>query len=265
MAGIKIQNADLAAVRSRGDTSARSVEYFFDQPNVVRRPADGAASGRSLVLAAFDADNAVVWANEAFLRLVERKQRNRQHLNDEDVETLTHEFARVLHYRDIFEDHFLHEDRVTALRKRRSLQVTRSTVESYTNQKLAQERRAEELVQRVRMEILSSFDRAQRGRGLSMSAIADKAEEFAAGLVRELRDDYVASARREFSRLHGAGGDVSRSVRDVYSATDSVQKKVLSVRKIRWLFPTDQSATLADLVDELIGFNIDIVVPVAVT
>jgi len=259
---VNYPHSDLVASRARDNATKRSVNYFFDRPNIVRRPGNKTALERDPVLAAFDADNAVIWANQVLLDFVERNRGRTKHLGDEDVETVAHEFARALQYRDILEEHFVHMDRVAALRKRRSLQVARSTVESYANQKLARERKAEEVVQRVRIEILSAFDRAQRGSGLSATDIADKAEEIAAGMVRDLRDDFTAIARQEFVRLHSEGGDVSRSVSDVYSESDGIQKQVLPVRDLRWLFPVDQSPTLADLVDEIISFELQIIVPV---
>ncbi len=166
-----------------------SVDYFFDQSNAVRRPANKTATNYVPVLANFDADNAIILANEALFIVVERNRRSQHQLCDEDVETLTHEFARVLQYRDIFEDHLTQSDRIETLRERRSRIVQRSTIESYTNHKLLHERQAEEVVQRVRMEILSSFDRAQHGSGLSTINITEQVEELAAAFIRELRQD----------------------------------------------------------------------------
>jgi hypothetical protein len=105
------------------------------------------------------------------------------------------------------------------------------------------------------MEILNSFGRAGRQTGLRIDEITAKAEESAAGIVGTLRKDYLDSAKREFARLHR-----SAETADGDSAEQLSNGTVLRVRDIRWLFPTELSPTLADLVDEIIGFRIDIVV-----
>ncbi len=251
---------DSARVQSRKSTFKKSVDYFFDQPNVIRRPAKKTASNYVPVLATFDADNATILANEALLNAVDRNRRTRHQLCDEDVETLTHEFARVLQYREIFQDHLTQSDRIEALRKRRSQIVLRSTLESYTNHRLLHERQAEEVVQRVRMEILSTFDRAQHGSGLSSIDITERVEEFTAIFIKTLRRDFVSSARREFVRLRSDRSNNSYPTIGIEYGSDGARYKVLSMHEMRWLFPVEQSATLADLVDEMISFRMKIVV-----
>lgn len=233
---------------------------FFGRPNAVRRPANRTLTTDTPVLAAFDPDNAVVWANEVLAATVTRNLNTRRVLRDEDTETLAHEFARVLQYRDIFAEYRSYDDRVAALRKRRSRMIMRSTSESYANQKLFEERQAEEVVQRIRMEILNSFDRGQRGAGIGISDIGTRAEESAANIVRGLRADYLSSARAEFARLHSGLYGSADTGRHVASKPPSAKRKVLEIREIRWLFPTTLSPTLADLVDEIAGFGIDIVI-----
>ncbi len=256
-----VRSTSLSTASSKRATRSDSVEYFLDHPNILRRPANKTTSNHDPVLATFDADNAIIWANGTFLTIAQRNERSRRALGDEDVETLTHEFVRALHYREIFQDHYLHEDRVRELRKLRTRIIMRSTPESYANRILAEERRAEETAQRVRMEILSSFDREQNGNGISMLDIENQAEENAAGLFRVVRDEYRSSAKREFARIHGAGGDKSRAFGGNGFAAQSAGSTVILLRDLRWLFPLDKSATLADLVDELIGFRMSIVVP----
>jgi len=250
-------------VQSRKSTFTKSVDYFFDQPNVIRRPANKTASNNVPVLATFDADNAIVLANEALLKAVERNRRTRHQLCDEDVETLTHEFARVLQYREIFQDHLTQSDRIDALRKRRSQIVLRSTLESYTNHRLHNERQAEEVVQRVRMEILSAFDRAQHGSGLSSIDITERVEEFTAVFIKTLRQAYLSSASREFTRLKNHRSNNAYPTDGIKYGSGGARYKVLSMREMRWLFPVEQSSTLADLVDQMISFRMKIVVPLS--
>jgi hypothetical protein len=262
---LNVKLRDLGGNLRRQDPTPRPIPVFFNQPCILRRPADRTAPKHAPILAAFDADNAVIWANETLLENLKRTQLNQQELSDDDVQTLAHEFARLLEYRGIFQDNYLHEDRVRAIRKRRGQQVMRSTIESFANRKLAEERRAEETAQRVRMEILSTFDKAQRGPGFSENDIASKANEQAADLVNKFRKDYLSTARIDFSRLHSAGGEVSRSIDSVDKGADNFRKKVLLVRDIRCLFPLTQSATLKDLVDEMIYLRVKIIVAIAST
>ena len=236
---------------------------FFGRQNVVRRPANRTSTTDTPVLAAFDPDNAVVWANEVLAATVARNRDTRRVLRDEDTETLAHEFARVLQYRDIFQEYDSYNDRVAALRKRRSRMIMRSTSESYANQKLFEERQAEEVVQRIRMEILDSFDRGQRGAGIGIRNIATRAEESAASIVRGLRADYLSSARGEFARLHSGLYASADMVKHGAMEPPCTKGKVLEIREIRWLFPTSLSPTLADLIDEITGFGIDIVIAAA--
>lgn len=257
-------NAQVHAPAARLSGAKRptdAVEYFFDHPKIMRWATNRTSSDRTPVLATFDADNAVIWANRSLLEIARSYKRSRHKLSDEDVATLAHEFARVLEYRDIFQDHFLHAERVAALRRRRSLLVQRSTMESYANRVFLQERKAEEIVQRVKMEILSSFDRSQHGVGLSRDAINDKAEEHASALVSNLRHEFLSSAKKEFSRLHDASGNMAKTAQVSFSTNDDYARATLLVRDIRWLFPTGQSVTLADLVDEMISFRMCLVVP----
>lgn len=258
-------NAQVQAPAARPSPARQStdaVAYFFDHPNILRWPTNRTSSDRTPVLATFDADNAVIWTNRSLLDIAQSYKRARHKLSDEDVATLTHEFARVLEYRDIFQDHYLHADRVAALRRRRSLLVQRSTIESYANRVFAQERKAEEVVQRVKMEILSSFDRSQHGNGLSRDAINDKAAENAATLISNLKGEFISSAKQEFSRLHDGTGNTNERAQITITGVGGNAKATLLVRDIRWLFPTEQSVTLTDLVDEIISFKMCLVVPV---
>ena len=258
----KVSPTEFVKSQSQPDASTKSVDYFFDQPNAVRRPANRTATSYVPVLATFDADNAIILANEALLNTVKRNLRARRQLRDEDVETLTHEFARVLQYRDIFEDNLTQRARIEALRKRRARIVLRSTIESYTNHRLYNERLTEEVVQRVKMEILSSFDRAQHGSGLSATNISNNVEEIAAVVVRGLRRDFASSARREFARLKSRMDTHIQQDSAIDFGSSHVRHEVLSMRELRWLFPVKLSVTLADLVDEMISFDMRIVVPI---
>lgn len=239
------------------DKSAPTVTYtFLGRPSPARRPANRTSTADTPVLAAFDPDNAVIWANEVFAANVERNRDARRALRDEDTETLAHEFARALQYRDIFREHFQHHDRVAALRKRRAQTIMRSTPESYANRKLAEERRAEEIVQRIRMEIVNSFGHAQRGARPLTDDLSTKAEEWADEVIRTLRTDYLSSARREFSRLNAPASNG----KDEDTESPVRRGKVFDIRKIRWLFPTRLSPTLTDLVDEVIELEIKIAI-----
>lgn len=232
---------------------------FLDQPNAIRRPASAVPSAYEPVLAAFDPYRAVVWTNERLAQLATRNRPAGRQLCDEDTETLAHEFARALQFRDIFQEFGSRADRAAALSRRRARLVMRSTSESYANRRLAEERRAEETVQRIRMEILSSFDREQRGSGLKISDMGTRAEESAADMIRNLRPDYLASAKREFARLHqSARPDAAES--NGSGMSQVMPGDVLAIGKIRWLFPTRLSPTLTDLIDEMIALQIDIVI-----
>jgi hypothetical protein len=242
------------------DKPASIVAYsFFDRPHAVRRTANRTAASRVPVLAAFDPDRAVIWANGELRTNVEKNRKAMRVLGDEDTETLAHEFARVLPYRDIFQDHLTRANQLAALRRRRTRMIMRSTAESYANQKLLEERRAEEVVQRIRMEILNSFGRATHGTGLPAGDLSAKAEESAADIIGTLRSDYLDSARREFARLHSVLRETTGA-----TAADSAQRApsgtVYRVGDIRWLFPTKLSPTLTDLIDEIISFPIEIVI-----
>lgn len=242
------------------DKPASVIAYtFFDRPNAVRRPANKTTTDHVPVLAAFDPDNAVIWANDRLRTLVENGRRNMRVLRDEDTETLAHEFARVLNYRDIFQDHLARGDRLAALRARRTRKVMRATAESYANQRLFEERQAEEVVQRIRMEILNSFGHAQHGSGLPVNDFGAKAEQSAADIVGMLRKDYLDSARREFARLHSALRETAAGANPENAGFDP-HSTVLRVSDIRWIFPTKLSPTLTDLVDEIISFQIEIVI-----
>lgn len=232
---------------------------FFDRPYALRRPANRTVTSHLPVLAAFDPDSAIIWANDELRKIAERNRNSMRVLRDEDAETIAHEFARALKYRDILQDHASRAERVAALRKRRARLIMRSTAESYANRKLAEEREAEEVVQRIRMEILNSFDCAQRGSGLRTRDIGTRAEESADGIVNKLRRDYLDSAKREFVRLHGTQSSTDGDIEEELAYRDQ-NLKVLKLNEIRWLFPTKLSPTLADQVDEIISFGIDIVI-----
>ena len=241
------------------DKPVPTVTYtFFGRPTPVRRPANRTPSAETPVLAAFDPDNAVVWANEVLAATIERNGDSRRTLRDEDTETLAHEFARVLQYRDIFREHLSYQDRVAALRKRRAQVIMRSTSESYANRKLYEERQAEEIVQRIRMEILNAFGRAQRGAPHLTRDLSTRAEESAGELIQTLKSDYLSSARREFARLHGSLNSTEGSGGDTGPALE--RGKTFDVSRIRWLFPTRLSPTLADLVDEMVELEVRIAI-----
>jgi hypothetical protein len=231
---------------------------FFGRPNPVRRPANRTPSTETPVLAAFDPENAIVWSNQVLAATIERNRDARRLLRDEDTETLAHEFARALRYRDIFRAHFSHKDRVGALRKRRAQVIMRSTSESYANKKLFEERQAEEIVQRIRMEILNAFGRAQREPSRLTGDLGSRAEESAGDFIRTLKSDYVSSARREFARFHQSLNSAKGNDGDTGPAFD--RGKVLDIGRIRWLFPTQLSPTLTDLIDEMIELEIKIAI-----
>ena len=114
-------------------------------------------------------------------------------------------------------------------------------------------------------------DRAHaKGPGISrqrgdyfLGDIETRAEESAASIVRGLRADYLSSARGEFARLHSGLYASADMVKHGAMEPPCTKGKVLEIREIRWLFPTSLSPTLADLIDEITGFGIDIVIAAA--
>ncbi len=213
------------------------------------------------VHAEFDVETAAIRANDALLQAMSRNRRTRHNLSDEDVETLVHAFAHALHHKEIYEQFEKPQDRAEAMIRRRSREVMKSSEESYANRTLQLERQAEECVQIVRMEILSSFDRAGHGPGLSDESIADKAFEFAAESVRQSRDDYASKAKDEYRYLVSHGSIDSSPEDDTAVESTEPSFTRLPVQNITWLFPVDQSATLSKMVGQIVKYKVDIVVP----
>ena len=225
--------------------------HVVDQ--ALRRPAT--------VLAKFDVETAAIRANDALLQAMSRNRKTRHNLSDEDVETLVHAFAHALHHKEIYEEFEKPQDRAEAMIRRRNRDVMKSSEESYANCTLQRERQVEECVQMVRMEILSSFDRAAHGPGLSVESIADKAEEFAAESVRQSREDYASKAKDEYRYLVSHGSVDSSQEEDVDVESAGLSFTRLPVQNITWLFPLDQSATLDKMVGQIVKYKVDIVVP----
>jgi len=246
---------------SVGVKSPSIVNKVIQDPSARRHLVDKAPRKTATVLAIFDVETAAIRTNEALLHAMSRNQRTRYRLCDDDVEALVHAFAHALRYGDIFEALKSPRERAKAMMRRRNQDVTRASEESYTNFTLLKERQAEEWVQMVRMELLSSFDRSGHGPGLSEASIANKAEEFAAEWVRELRGDYASKAKDEYRHVGRDGPkDRSRNVGiDVAFAGPAYKR--LPVQDITWLLPVDQSATLSKLVDLMVKYTVDIVVP----
>ncbi len=234
---------------------------IFDELAEHRALAHNGMSAVLPILAAFDVETAAIWANEEFARAIVRHRKTGRKLRDEDVETLVHEFARVLEYEDILKDHPSLRDRIALMTKRLAIKVARSTEESFMNRTLRREREAEEWVQRVRMEILSAFDRRQHGFGLSDSVIADKAERLASDWVAKLRSDYLKKARNEYRRLvraQAGGADRQDPLEGLWSSPDLVQ---IFVKSVTGMFPLEQSMTLRRLVDLMVAYDLSFVVP----
>ncbi len=219
----------------------------------LRRPAT--------VHAEFDVETATIRANDALLQAMSRSRKTRHNLCDEDIETLVHAFAHALHHKEIYERFEKSQDRADAMIRRRSQTVMKSSEESYASRTLQLERQAEECVQIVRMEILSSFDRAGHGPGLSDESIADKAFEFAAESVRQSREGHASKAKDEYRYLvsHGSVDSSPEDDIDVESTEPSFTR--LPVQNITWLFPVDESATLSKMVGQIVKYKVDIVVP----
>lgn len=246
------------------DADTAGIHAVLDELGDYRRLAHNNIPSTVPVLAAFDVGTAAVWANETMTHAIARYRRTARKLCDEDVETLAHEFARALEYEDIFREHCTRRDRVQEMTTRLSLSAARSTEESYMNRTLGRERRAEEWVQRIRMEIISAFDRSHHGSGLRESVISDSAENLAEQWVARLRDDYVSKARREYQRMIR----LQQAGRDDDVGPDVLQDPGLEqvpVRVIMGMFPTDQSPTLARLLDLMVQYEVPLVVPAAQT
>ena len=227
------------------------------RPHVV----DDALRQTVTVLAEFHVETAAIRANDALLQAMSRNRKTRHNLCDEDVETIVHAFAHALHHKDIYEQFEKPQDRAEEMIRRRNRDVKNSSEESYTNRTLQLERRAEECVQMVRMEILSSFDRAGHGPGLSDESIADKAEEFAAESVRQSRKNHASRAKDEYRYLVSHGSVDSSQEEDVDVESAGLSFTRLPVQNITWLFPLDQSATLDKMVGQIVKYKVDIVVP----
>ena len=233
---------------------------------VLQQTGDRKAAGDTLprkagtVRAVFDIEIAGIRANPALLRLKSQHELTRHRLRDEDVEALVHAFAYALNYRDIFDQYGSAEERIEALVRQRNLAVMRSSEESYTNATLVRHRKAEEWVQRVHMEILSSFDKAGHGTGLSDSSIADKAEELAADWCREHKIDCHTAAQREYRHLSQAATD-GVSILSSRLVQSPPAYKQFSIGSIAWMFPVEQSPSLRRLVDSMVDYKIGIVVP----
>lgn len=234
-----------------------AVQESSQHPNVVDKP----SRKRATVVAEFDIETAAIRANDALLRAISRNRRTRHNLCDEDVETLVHAFAHAMHHKEVYEQFESPQDRAEEMIRRRNQIVMKSNEESYTNRKLAKERQSEECVQMVRMEILSSFDRAGHGPGLSDASITDKAEEFAAESIKASRENYASKAKDEYRHVVSDKPiDGGQNGNNDDASADRTDTR-LPVQEISWLFPTDQSATLSKLVNQIVKYNVDIVVP----
>ena len=205
------------------------------------------------VLAAFDPETFAVWGNDGLSRAMRLAERRNQKLRDEDVETLVHEFARCLEYENLFEDCRDRNHLREMIRSRLMVTVARASEESFMNRQLRQERLAEETVQRVRMELLSAFDRMARGQGLKGREILDKAEDRADRWTRSQRDGYREKARNDYRRLV--------TIETARTPTGTRQLQLVPLRRMRRLLPTAESPTLAALVDKLVDADLVLVLP----
>ena len=128
------------------------------------------------------------------------------------------------------------------------------------NRMLSRERRAEEWAQRVHLELLSAFDRAQHGHGFTESAIWNKAEGLAATRMSRLKDDYLRKARREYRRrVRAQTAGIAAGGIDSLWADPGLDQ--VFVRSITGLFPLEQSATLRKLIDTMVEYEITVVLP----
>lgn len=213
-------------------------------------------SFRAPVLAAFDPETFAVWGNAALASAIRIAEQRHRKLRDEDIETLVHEFARTLEYEDLFEDCRDRNHLREMIRSRLLVTVARASEESFMNKQLRQERLAEEMVQQVRMELLSSFDIAAKGRGLRPSEISNQAEDRATQWIDDLRGDYRARARDNYRRLVN-----SETARAHETNGNANNLDVLSLHRIARLFPTDHSYSLATLVRTISEADLVVVVP----
>lgn len=82
----------------------------------------------------------------------------------------------------------------------------------------------------------------------------------AAVFIQDPRQVYISSARREFARLKSHRDDNAHSTDRISYRSERDRYEVLSMQELSCLLPVRQSATLADLVDEMIGLRMKIVV-----
>jgi len=239
-------------------TSSRAdVHVIFTDLESDRGLAHNATSIAEPVLAAFDTETAAVWGNEALARAIRRFQHTGRRLGDQDVETLVHEFARVSDYEDLFEEHASQSARAKAMCLRLSISVSRATEESFANRMLMREHQAEELVRRIQLEILSSFDRSQRGIGFREYEINRRAEGLATEWMDGHRGEYLQKARRQYRRTLAL-----RDNADGYaSLMQNPGLEQVYVKPVARMFPTDQSPLLAQLIERMTRYDMSFVVP----
>jgi adenylate kinase family enzyme len=214
------------------------------------------------VLATFDVATGAIWGNDALAAAIARYRRSGRLLRDEDVETMVHEFARVLDYEDIFERSSSHRQSVRLMTQKLARDVSRSTAEAFANRMMRRERLAEEYVQRVHLEILSNFDRSQKGLGMTSSAIANQAEDRASEWMAKRMKNYRRKAHREYDRISRDGSD-AESWREsryaaVYADPDVEQ---IFVKSVVGMFPVYLSPTLKVLLDRMVRYDISLFVP----
>ena len=214
------------------------------------------------ILASFDSENAVIWANKALLTSLSDSRNSGKPLRDTDVATLAHEFIHVWQYKDVFEKFSKREERAAEMIKRHAALVAKVTEDQYVQHVLGKEKQAEKLAQRIVVEMLSHFSRSRGGSGFPSDQADFLAEERAKQWIRGLRKSYADKARRAYRKLrskvkeHGGAQGVARASAKKKKTT----QKMLPVAKIQNVFPVSKSPTLKKLVWLMVKYNIMIVV-----
>jgi adenylate kinase family enzyme len=244
-------------------TAVRGENFqIFEELSENQSLAHNSQEAANPVLATFDVATGAIWSNDALARAIARHRRSGHLLRDEDVETLVHEFARTLDYEDIFERYPSHRERVELMTKRLARDVSRNTAETFANRMMRRERLAEEYVQRVHLEILSNFDRTQKGSGLTGSAISDTAEDRASDWMAKMKHDYRRKAHREYERImrdqEGAQSGQAGRYAEIWADPDVEQ---VFVKRVVGMFPAHLSPTLKVLLDRMVKYDISLFVP----
>ncbi len=217
------------------------------------------------VLAEFDKENGVIWANEALLQAMARARSTGTKLSEANVATLTHEFAHVLDYEDIFEK-FKDRGRITAelaeiasaLRTRLAEKVNNTTEVQFMQHYLAKERSAEEYAKKITAEL----------RGYHGSLRAFWVSQALDTWAHNTKTTYEEDARGTYRRIKRQLKELGNSPSKVAAEAEKKKKyrqKLLPVYTIVDIFPgREESLTLHNLLEMISEYHVVIVVSVPI-